>query len=120
MELAPLSFETLDLSANIEDSVINIPFIGEQRLENGKGQIFINTDDRPLEGDIFADLDGTEVAIVGNLRASNRQINFDALRASINRGGQMSCNPLSVDVVVDGFAINSIPFVNLRDFLCTN
>ena len=120
VELAPLSFETLDLSANIEDSVINIPFIGEQRLENGKGQIFINTDDRPLEGDIFADLDGTEVAIVGNLRASNRQVNFDALRASINRSGQMSCNPLSVDVVVDGFAINSIPFVNLRDFLCTN
>lgn len=120
VQLAPLSFEALDLSANIEDSVINIPFIGEQRLENGAGQIFVNTDDRPLSGDIFADLDGTEVSIVGNLRATNRMVTFDALRASLNTNGQMLCDPLDVDVIIDGFAVNSIPFVNLRNFLCSN
>lgn len=118
-QLAPLTFETLDLSANIEDSVRDTIF-GEIRIDNGAGQIFVNTDGRPLSGDILADLDGTEVSIVGNLRATNRQVNFDAVRANINTNGQMICNPLDVEVIVDGFDVNSIPFVELRDFLCSN
>lgn len=119
-QLDPLTFETLDLSANIEDSVLDLGFLGEIRIDSGAGEIFINTDDRPMSGDIHADLDGTEVSIVGNLRATNRLVDFDAARASVDTSGQMICNPLSVDVIVDGFDINSIPFVELRDFLCSN
>lgn len=116
-QLSPLTFQTLELSANLGQSCINVPFVGEQCLGEGSaGQIFINTDNAPLSGDIDADLGDTEVYVDGSLQAQNRRLEYSALDAQFDRSGSMSCNPLNIDVITGGTNIGD--FIDPADLLC--
>jgi hypothetical protein len=117
VRLEPLSFERFQLSANVGQGCINIPFLGQQCLGNGSaGNFFINTDARPLAGSIEADLGSTEVRLNGGLAASNRTLNYNAARLQFNRAGSMQCDNLRIDVIVGGTNISQ--FLDPADLLC--
>lgn len=108
VQFAPLAFQKLELSADVQASEIDLFFFDIDLPEGAAGQFFINTDNAPLSGDIDADLGDTEVYITGNLRANNRRLDYDAGSFDIDTSGSLICTPLEIEVIIDGINIKDI------------